>query len=57
MYKIDMSIWIEQLQKFYLSVEDPGPFFFLCFLQLKYTCIRQVYYGHFLYFGLLEKEF
>lgn len=28
MYKIDMLIWIEQLQKFYLSVEDPGHFFF-----------------------------
>lgn len=25
--QIDMLIWIEQLQKFYLSVEDPGPFF------------------------------
>lgn len=47
MYKIDMLIWIEQLQKFYLSAEDPGNFFSLCFLQLKYTCIRQVYYWHF----------
>lgn len=56
MYKIDMLIWIE-LQKFYLSVEDPGHFFSLCFLQLKYTCIRQVYYWHFHILGYLKKNF
>lgn len=56
MYKIDMLIWIEQLQKFYLSVEDSGLFFFFVFPTAEIYMYKAGLLLTLSYFGSLEKE-